>query len=490
MKGLKFDFSGMFSFNVGREHGVNQGELKRMSREATAAHRHLTTVIANPANRITLGLEWTQLPFQDRGTVEEIQALGDQIARKYRNVVFLGIGGSQLGLRAAQDALCPPYHNEFSPLRNGRPRVYFEGNSLDPDPMRTLLANLNPRQTFVVVISKSGETTETKVAFRTISSWLRSGVGDRYGRQVVAITDPESGTLRNLVNKEQELDSLSYRSLPLLRGVGGRYSELNMGLLHLGIVGVKVDEVLSGARAMAERCAAESPDENPACMYAALQTILQRNHGKSIAIMIPFSEALCSTADWYAQLLGESLGKKFGRKIVVRRDGLEKWVHDRGRVVNVGRTPVAARGTADLHSIHQNNVEGENNKTITFIRVERFQEDIKIPGQGDFLAGKSYSEIMGLAQEATEWALIKEKRPNCTITMPEITPHTWGQLIFFFEMATAFEGELLGVNAFDQPGVESYKNYVYHKLRKPGLSKRVGDEIRKHPVRRRKEYIL
>ena len=246
-----------------------------------------------------------QLPCQGKRVLGEINSLAREI-KKYENVIFLGIGGSYLGLKAAQDALLAPYYNEFAPLRKGGPKVYFEGNNLDPDTLNALLKNLSPKKTFVVVISKSGETTETKAAFIVVEAWLKKSVGSKhYGRQIVAITDPLFGSLRKKVNEVQAKDRRSFRSLPLLKGVGGRFSEFNMGLLHLAIIGVDVQEVLDGAAAMAKRCNAADLFKNPALMYAALHTILYKNKGKPIAVMMPFSETLKSTADWYCQLLGK-----------------------------------------------------------------------------------------------------------------------------------------------------------------------------------------
>jgi len=491
MPGIKFDFNNMLSFNVTARHGATEQDLQKMTGRVKAAHDHLKRLIDDPQSRTELGLEWTRLPFQDDATVNRVQGLGEEISRKFRNVVFLGIGGSYLGLKAAQDALGPAYYNEFEAASGKRPRVYFEGNNLDPDTIGVLLKNLNPAETCVVAISKSGETTETQVALETAEAWLLKGMGKKYGRQILVITDPDSGALRKRVIEEQIKDVLSFRSLPLLKGVGGRYSELNMGLLHLAVMGVKIGAVLSGARAMSERCVLGSLGQNPAYMYAVLQTILYRKKGKSIAILMPFSETLRSTADWYAQLLAESLGKKYTRKIKLSDDGSERWLPDRRHIMNLGRTPVATRGSNDLHSIHQNNVEGENNKTVTFIRVENFKKDLRIPPSGgNFLSGQSYSELMNLAQEATAWSLTQEKRPNCTITLPELIPSTWGGLIYFFEMATAFEGELLNLNAFDQPGVEGYKNYMYYKLGKPGTAESIGKKIRARPLVKKRAFII
>lgn len=486
---LKFDFNNMFSLNIGG-HGVSQQDIDEILPEAKLCATHLKKIIANPQARVNLGLEWVTLFQQDKKEIAKIQKLGLQISRKYENVVFLGIGGSYLGLKAAQDALCAPYYNEFKALRKKSPRIYLEGNNLDPDTLRALLKNLEPKKTFVVVISKSGETTETKAAFALVEAWLKKGVGKKYGRQILAITDPQSGTLREKVKREQKKDALSFRAFPILKGVGGRFSEFNMGLIHLAIVGVNIDNLFSGVKEMFDRCSQDDILKNPAYLYALLHTILYRKKAKSIAILMPFSGTLKSTADWYVQLLAESLGKKYHRRIKVGVDGVENWLADKEFLFSKGRTPISAAGTNDLHSIQQNNVEGENNKVITFIRVEQFKTDLKIPGAGDLLSGKSFSALMHLAQEATEWALVSESRPNCTIIMPEVSAYNWGALLFFFEMATAFEGELLNINAFDQPGVEGYKNYMYYKLGKPGIPPVVAEEIKNKPLIKNPEYIL
>jgi len=274
-----------------------------------------------------------------------------------------------------------------------------------------------------------------------------------------------------------------------MKGVGGRFSELNIGLLHLAVVGVDIQEVLDGAAAMAKRCAKPGLFGNPAYMYAAIHTILYRRKGKDIAVLMPFSERLKSTADWYVQLLAESLGKKYGR-LVKMENGCEAWIADKKNVVNVGRTPIPSRGTNDLHSIQQNNIEGENNKAVTFMRVEKFRDDLTVVGTNDFLAGKKYSRLLSLAEEATEWALVRQARPNCTIVIPEITPFHWGELLYFFEMATAVEGELLDVNAFDQPGVEGYKNYMYYKLGKSGIAEAIVADIKNNPLVKKEKCIL
>lgn len=489
MKQIQFDFNNMLDSNIGKGNGVSTAAIGGLSGALLRAHRHLKNILSDKESRVRLSLEWANLPFQKAEEVRMIQGLGDAISAKYKNVIFLGIGGSYLGLKAAQDALLPAYYNEFENLRKNRPRIYFEGNNLDPDTLHILLKNLDPKQTFVIVISKSGETTETKAAFDLAEAWLKRSAGRHYGRQVIAITDPSSGALRRRASLENSRDPLSFRSLPLLKGVGGRFSELNMGLLHLAVAGIRIKEVLSGAAAMASRCNASDIYRNPAYMYAALHYLLYRRKGKDIAVLMPFAETLKSTADWYVQLLAESLGKKFARKIKAIGKN-EIWENDPLRIVNTGRTPISSRGTNDLHSIQQNNIEGENNKVVTFIRVDDFSHELVVPSSGGFLAGQRYSRLIGLAQEATEWALAREGRANCTIRLPRIDPYYWGGLIFFFEMATAFEGELLGINAFDQPGVEGYKNYLYYKLRKPGVNGKIISQIKSSPLRKVKKFII
>ncbi len=490
MNEIKFDFNNMLNSCVGDTHGATEPQLLEALNTVNKAHSHLQNLIKDSRNRINLGLEWAQLPFQSNETIKKVQSLAKEITARYDNIISLGIGGSYLGIKAAQDALSPAYYNEFTSLRKGRPKLYLEGNNLDPSTLHVLLKNLKPKKTFVIVISKSGETIETKAAFIILEEWLKKGVGKNYGRQIIAITDPVSGALRKKVDEEQKKGPLSFRALPLLKGVGGRFSEFNMGLLHLALLGINIKEVLEGAKAMLEKCKQPDLFRNPAYMYAVLHTILYKQKGKSIAIMMPFSETLKSTADWYCQLLAESLGKKYARIIQKGANGAEEWIQDKNNILNVGRTPIASRGTNDLHSIQQNNIEGENNKVITFIRIDKFKNDIKIKEKNDILSGRYFSELLKLAQEATEWALVTQSRPNCTIIMPEITPYYWGGLLFFFEMATAFEGELLSVNAFDQPGVEGYKNYMYYKLEKPGLPKEIEEKIRNTPLIKKDRFMI
>jgi len=490
-KSISFDFNNMFSFSVGEKHGITEDELRKWTPVAEEAQEKIKDVIKNRENRIKIGLEWIELGEQDRLLIEKIQKTADHICKNFKNVISLGIGGSYLGLKAAQDALASPYYNEFSSLRKGKPKIYFEGNNLDPTTIGALLKNLDARETCITVISKSGETTETKVAFDIARNWLKSHMGEeKYGKQIVAITDPSSGALRKLVNSMQEKDRESFIDFSVFPGVGGRYSEFNIGLLHLALIGVNLDEIFAGIRDMKDICFRNDVLKNPALLYATLQSILYLEKGKSISIMMPFSEGLKSTAEWYVQLLAESLGKEYRRKII-KDNGLEVWTDDTGAKVNRGRTPIPCRGTNDLHSIQQNNIGGENNKTLTLVEVQNFGTDIEIPHlSGELLSGRKLSELMSLAVRATEWALMRAEKPNMTIVMPEVSPYTWAQLLYFFEIATTYEGEFLDVYAFHQPGVEGYKNYMYKCLGKDGLKKEIVEEIDNNPLKKLDEYII
>ncbi len=490
-KSISFDFNNMFSSSIGTKHGITKEDLKRWTPVAEKAQEKIKDTIKNRENRIKIGLEWIELGCHDPSVVEKIMKTADYICKNFKNVISLGIGGSYLGLKAAQDALASPYYNEFDSLRKGRPKIYFEGNNLDPTTIGSLLKNLDPRETCITVISKSGETTETKVAFDIARNWLKNHVGgENYGKQIIAITDPSSGSLRKLVNSMQEKDRESFIDFSVFPGVGGRYSEFNIGLLHLALIGVNLEDIFAGIRDMKDICFRPDVLKNPALLYATLQSVLYLEKGKSISIMMPFSEGLKSTAEWYVQLLAESLGKEYKRKII-KDNGLEVWTDDMEVKVNRGRTPVPCRGTNDLHSIQQNNIGGENNKTLTLVEVQDFGTDMEVPVlSGELLAGRKLSALMSLAVRATEWALMRAEKPNMTIIMPEVSPYTWAQLLYFFEIATTYEGEFLDVYAFHQPGVEGYKNYMYKCLGKEGLKKEIIEEIDSNPLKKLDEYII
>jgi glucose-6-phosphate isomerase len=463
---LKFDFNNLMSYQVG-EQGIDAvPEITAKITAEKSAGEVSPQVALDTINqlrndeprRIQTMTQWLVLPYQDEKLIKEILAAGDDFARRFKNVISLGIGGSYLGNRMLQDSLKSPYYNDFAALCGSRPKIYFSGNNVDAESLQALLANLDPQHTGVVVISKSGTTTETKAAFEIVKQWLidnnvegaKTAGPQSLARRIIAVTDQTSGTLREETNKN------GYRSFVVPDGVGGRFSVLSpVGLITAAIAGINIKELLRGAAALDKIAQQAELLKNSPLLYAVLHTILYRQKHKDITILQPFNDSLKTFADWYVQLLAESLGKKLAKD---------------GSVANVGRTPIPSLGTTDLHSTQQNHVEGEYNKVVTFIKVEKPRQDLVVPqSSGDFLSDKPLSLLINTAEEGTEWALVNEKRPNCTLIIPQIDEYHLGQLIYFFEMATAFEGELLGINTYNQPGVESYKQYMFAMLGKAGF---------------------
>ncbi|HDQ26307.1 MAG TPA: glucose-6-phosphate isomerase, partial [bacterium] len=268
-------------------------------------------------------------------------------------------------------------------------------------------------------------------------------------------------------------------SFPVPENVGGRFSVLSaVGLLPLASVGVNIDELLRGAAYMDNLCASDSVWKNPAYMRAVLHYIADRKAGNKITVMLPYSNALKDTADWFAQLWAESLGKKYSND---------------GKVVYEGLTPVKALGATDQHSQAQLYMEGPFDKVVTFIRVEKFRQDIVMPPCFDnmdsiaYLSRKKMSELLNAEQKATEMALTKNRRPNMTISMPEISEFTMGQLIYLLEVETAFIGELYNINAFDQPGVELGKVLTYAMMGRKGYEAKLKEM---KPKKNSGKYII
>ena len=467
---IKLDFNNMLL--PVNKYGFKPPVLKigRVSELIPRAAEKLKAIQNNPELRITKGLEWLELPFQPRKLLIQIEQLADRFAGRFENILSLGIGGSFLGNQMLHEVLKSPYYNEFSSLRKGRPRMYFAGNNVDPETLGIFLDNLNLAETGVVVISKSGETTETKAAFEIVKERLKKAVGKKFNRHIIAVTDAKKGSLR------AEVEKLGYESFVVPEGVGGRWSVLSpVGLVTAAIEGTNINELLAGAAVMNAKCIFPDIWKNPAYMYATLQYLAGKTGKKNISVLMPFADSLKSLAEWYVQLKAESLGKKYSRV---------------GIVINAGQTPIPSVGTTDLHSTMQLNIEGPYDKIITFIKVEKFRKDLSLPTlKGDFLSGKSLTKLMHTALEGTEWALTREGRLNSTLIMPEINEFYLGQLIFFFELATAFEGELLDINAYDQPGVESYKNYMYVKLGK-SVPPKIKREVEKQPLSKDNRFII
>lgn len=375
---------------------------------------------------------------------------------RYDDVVILGIGGSALGPIALRTALRPSGWNMLSDsARDGFPRLHVLDN-VDPETIAALLARLDLSRSLFIVTSKSGGTAETMSQFLIVHDSLASA-GLLIEDHVVFVTDPAQGALRPLAQQ------LQLPALDIPPSVGGRFSVLTpVGTLPAALIGIDVAKLLEGAADMVARCDATSLSENPAGVYASLQWLADTRHGKVINVMMPYSDPMRDFADWFVQLWAESLGKHLP-------DGS-----------SVGQTPLAALGATDQHSQVQLFMEGPKNKVVTFIAVDERGTDLTIPygfkevKELGYLGGHSLAELIDIEQKATAGALAKRGRPNLTIHLERVDEWHVGGLIMLLEIATAYAGQLYGIDAFNQPGVELGKQFAYAMLGRPG-----ADEAKK-----------
>lgn len=389
--------------------------------------------------------------------VKAVKAIAAEYQGKLDNVVVLGIGGSALGNIALQSALNPLTHNLSTDRTH--PRLFVLDNA-DPIPFHQTLAFItseDPKfdRTLFVVISKSGETAETAAQFLVVRDMLQKARGDGHADRLIAVTDPEKGTMRRLC------DAAGYETLPVPEGVGGRFSALSpVGLISCALCGIAIDELLDGAAAMEQACRHEALHANPAAMLATVLVELGQRQGKTVHVMMPYANQLYLMADWWRQLWAESLGK------IVPSGGADG--------THAGFTPVKALGATDQHSQVQLYREGPNDKAIIFLEVEKLATDVAIPaGLGEealaYLEGSSLATLLSAEKKATEFALTESRRPNLTIKFPQVTAHTVGQFMMLWQVATAYAGLMLGVDAYDQPAVELGKKATFALMGKPGF---------------------
>lgn len=445
---LSLNFSNCLVDAVGLTRGLSEPELFGLEARLKSAHENVSRL----ADSGKLG--FVDLPGHSE-EARRLLAWAKKTRTRFDTLVVLGIGGSALGNIAIQNALRSPYWNlEPKPRRKGGLRLFVFDN-VDPRWAADLAAVIDPKKTLFNVISKSGTTAESLAAYFLFRRVVEAKVGaKKASRHFVITTDEHKGYLRELANREK-MDSFVIPS-----NVGGRFSVLSsVGLLSAAMTGVDGMELLEGARAMRSRCQTASLRDNPAAAYAAVQYLFYQK-GVKLSVLMPYSQNLYSMADWYRQLWAESLGKKTDRA---------------GRVVHVGPTPIKALGVTDQHSQAQLYMEGPHDKVITFLSVENFGKNVMIPSvdKSHYLSGRSLNELLKAEEQGTRAALTKAERPNLTITVDEISETSVGELFFFFEMATAYMGELLSINAFDQPGVELAKIYTH------ALMGRVGYETQR-----------
>lgn len=461
---LRFDYNNMMTSAIG-SHGIAPSVIDKAQKAHVAAFKE---VIDNSGKGWQ---EWTETPLIDEKAVAELNEFGKEIRDKASSFVVLGIGGSALGPICVFNALLHLHHNELPEKMRKAPKIYVEDN-IDPVRMSSLLDVIDVKTSYFNVITKSGETSETLSQFLILYNMLKKAVGEKEAKEhIIVTTTIGKGALYACAEKE------GFKVFGIPSGVGGRFSVLsNVGLVPFAVMGVDIDSMLYGARAMREAC--ERPDikSNPALMTAFLQ-VKSMEAGKNISVMMPYADGLKTMADFYCQIWAESLGKA---------------VDKAGKKVNCGQTPAKSLGVTDQHSQVQLYTEGPFDKVVTFIGVESFGDNVDIPSDetadiGNFLKGHTMGELLTAERKSTEFALTKAGRSNFTILMPEINAETVGELLMYFMYETAFAGAYLGIDTFNQPGVEEGKKATFAMIGREGYEEKLKEL---ESLEKKAEYII
>ncbi|MDD6032911.1 MAG: glucose-6-phosphate isomerase [Oscillospiraceae bacterium] len=418
-------------------------ELKALAPAVKAAHEalHGKTGLGNDF------LGWVDLPTNyDKEEFSRIKAAAKKIQQQADVLIVIGIGGSYLGARAVIELLKSQLYNN---LKKDTPEIYFAGNNVSPSYLNEILSICEGKDVAVNVISKSGTTTEPALAFRVFKKLLEDKYGEAARERIYCTTDKARGTLKELA------DRMGYETFVVPDDVGGRYSVLTaVGLLPIAVAGCDLDALMAGAReaqnALMEPCVLK----NDAYRYAATRFALYQK-GKAMELLVSFDPCFATMAEWYKQLFGESEGK----------DGK-------------GLFPGSVTFSTDLHSLGQFIQEGSKILFETFVDIKKPKQDFFIENDAanfdglNFLSNQEMSKVNGTVMDATILAHTEGGVPCAVLEMPEITEHEVGYMIYFFEKTCAISGYLLGVNPFDQPGVESYKKNMFALLGKPGYEDR------------------
>lgn len=443
---VDFNYDNVLAKRVG-EDGLHPTDLnKQKAREAVDAFRE----------RVESGvIGFPGLP-DDKETAAAVEEFAEEMRDHIDTVLLVGIGGSALGACALDVAMRGPHPLQAPPSRKHAfrgPRLVVLDN-VDPGLVQAALDLLTPKRTAVCVIAKSGSTAETLATFLIVRQWLTKAVGKHARERIIVITDPHKGDLLAVAKEEQ------YPLFFVPQNVGGRFSVLStVGLVPAALIGLDIRALLRGAADANKIAWQPRPERNPALAAALVHWALERRRKKSIEVVFAYSSYLGGTAFWYRQLWAESLGKQFTRA---------------GETVFAGQTPVAALGATDQHSQLQLYIEGPPDKMITFWAVEKARAEVEIPkdmaGHDSFryLGGKPLGALFRAERIATEAALTAARRPNCRWTLPRVDEYHVGAFMQLLEFQTAFAGELYGVDAFDQPGVELGKKMTYGLMGRKG----------------------
>ena len=436
MKKLSLDLSKTTAF-------LNDYEIEYMEEAVKAAHDKLHN--KSGAGNDFLG--WIDLPVNyDKEEFERIKKAAEKIKSDSDALIVIGIGGSYLGARAAIEMLTNTFHNALDNDKRKAPKIFYVGNNISSTYMADLLEAVEGKDISVNVISKSGTTTEPAIAFRIFKDLLEKKYGkEEAKKRIYATTDKAKGALKTLADAE------GYETFVVPDDVGGRFSVLTaVGLLPIAAAGINIDDIMKGAADAREEYANPSLKENDAYKYAAVRNALY-NKGKEIEILVNYEPALVYFNEWWKQLYGESEGKD-----------------------NKGLFPAGVSFTTDLHSMGQYIQEGRRNLFETVINIEAPKKKVVIEANDEnldglnFLAGKEMDYVNHKAFEGTLLAHNDGGVPNLVLNVPEISAYYFGQLVYFFEKACGISGYLLGINPFNQPGVEAYKKNMFALLGKPG----------------------
>ena len=436
MENLRFDYSRAAGFFA--EH-----EMANMEAHVAAAHEMLHK--KNGAGSDFLG--WVDLPENyDKEEFARIKKAAEKIRSDSDVLVVIGIGGSYLGARSAIEMLSHSFFNALDNNKRNAPAVFFAGNSISSTYLSDLLDAVEGKDISVNVISKSGTTTEPAIAFRLFKELLEKKYGkDEAKKRIYATTDKARGALKSLADEE------GYETFVIPDDVGGRYSVLTaVGLLPIAVAGIDIDAIMQGAYDGQKEYANPNLSENPSYQYAVVRNILLRK-GKNVEMIVNFEPSLHYFGEWWKQLFGESEGKD-----------------------NRGIFPAAADFSTDLHSMGQYIQEGMRILFETAVLVDQPKKDVEIAETPDnidglnFLAGKTVNFVNTKAAQGTALAHTDGGVPNLAVRIPKLDAYYYGKLVYFFEKACGMSGYLLGVNPFDQPGVEAYKKNMFALLGKPG----------------------
>ncbi|MEH7384828.1 glucose-6-phosphate isomerase [Bacillus sp. JJ1521] len=399
-------------------------------------------------------LGWVDLPSNyDKEEFSRIQKSAEKIKTDSDILLVIGIGGSYLGAKAAIDWLNHSFYNALSKEQRKTPQIVFVGNNISSTYMKDLMDLLEGKDYSINVISKSGTTTEPALAFRIFRKMLVEKYGiDEARKRIYATTDKARGALKTLATEE------GYESFVIPDDVGGRYSVLTaVGLLPIAVSGANIEEMMKGAQAASADFSKSELEENAAYQYAAVRNALY-NKGKTIEMLINYEPGLQYFSEWWKQLFGESEGKD------------QKGIY-----------PSSANFSTDLHSLGQYVQEGRRDLFETVINIEKSRHELIVEAEDNdldglnYLAGKSVDFVNTKAFEGTMLAHTDGGVPNLIVHVPEMDEYSFGYLVYFFEKACAMSGYLLGVNPFDQPGVEAYKVNMFALLGKPGYEEKKAE---------------